>query len=147
MRKPQDIMEDLGVRFAWVNQASWVADETAEQCGKFPSLTDPDSEVYTVAELIQRHERGLLTNLNIGKSYAYPEFARLDDRDLEKDLGLEPTDASHLADQLDNQLKPMRKAQAEAKTKKDEEDRKAAEDAVFNARLAAEGWVKPEKGG
>lgn len=120
--------------------------DDCEQCMRFPSLADPDAEVYTVAQLLSRHERGLLTNLNIGKSSAYPERAYLDDRDSEKDMGLEPTDKFHLANELEESIAPIVKARQEAQAKKDEEERKAKEDASFNARVVAEGWVKPEKG-
>lgn len=128
----------------YFTQETWVLDEV-ETCGQFPSLSDPEAEVYTVAQLLARHERGLMTNLNIGRDYAYPEFARLDDRDVEKDLNLEPTDRSHLADVLDASLEPSRKAQKEAVEKKRLDDELKAK-ADEEARIEAEVTKRMEKG-
>lgn len=119
-------------------QATWALDD-CERSGYYPSLTDPEAEVYTVAELIARHERGILTNLNIGRDSAYPVNPRLDDRDLEKDLRMEPTDRVHLANELDESLEPIRKAQKEAEAKKLEEEaakKKADEEARIEAEIA-----------
>jgi hypothetical protein len=126
-------------------QFNWTVDQV-ETCGKFPSLADPDAEVYTVAELIARHERGLLTNLNIGKQTAYPEFAHLSDRDLEKDLNQDATDQFHLMNELDEQLRPQREAAEASKLAQDELERKKREDDAFEARIASEGFIKPEQG-
>lgn len=129
-----------------MTQFTWQPDE-CETCGKFPALTDPDAEVYTVAELIARHEKGLLTNLNIGKHAAYPAQAHFFDRDLEKDLNLDPTDRAHLADELDNSLAPVRKAQKEAEEKKKaEEEAKRLADEEARIQAEVEKRISAKKG-
>lgn len=118
-----------------------------EQCGKFPSLTDPDAEVYTVAELLARHERGQLTNLNIGKDKAYPDqrFLTFDSVDLEKVMNAEPVDRFHMANEMERDP-----AYQDALRKKKEEDEKAtqeAAEAAFQAEAAKRGYKRGDEGG
>lgn len=130
----------------FVTQATHQIDH-CECSGNFPSLADPDAEVYTVAELLARHERGLLTNMNIGKDVAYPQRAYLNDVDMESIMRLDPVDKFHLANQLENDPAFVKFKQDEAVAR--EKADKDKEDAAFRARVEAEGWVKPseEKGG
>lgn len=108
-----------------------------------PSLADPNAEVYTVAQLIARHEKGLLTNLNIGKDTAYPEFARLNDIDLEKAMNLEPTDRIHLANEMENDPEYVRIRKEEHERKqKETDDAKLKE---FQDWAQKNGWKSPDQ--
>lgn len=114
-----------------------------ETCGKFPSLADPDAEVYTVAQLIARHEKGLLTNMNIGKDTAYPAFASHRDLDLEKAMKMDPTDKFHLANEMESDPDYL-----DALKRKKEADEKAqaeAAEAAFQAEAAKRGFVRKEE--
>lgn len=128
---------------SFVTPMTWKFKQT-ETSHKYPSMTDPNAEVYTIAELIERHRKGLLTNLNIGMDAAYPTSASLDDVDLEKAVHMAPTDKFHLAEELDSQLEPGRMAAKEAAEKAAAEKAAAEAAAAGAAWAAANGYVKQE---
>lgn len=109
---------------------------------KYESLTDPeDPNVFSVGELITRHEHGVFTNLNIGKYAAYPTWkASHDDRDFEKDFGLEKTDKFHTAQELEKEFAPLRDSDAKHRKKLADEEaakvKKAEIDKAVEVELA-----------
>lgn len=119
----------------------------SETSHKGESLTDPeDPNVFTVGELIARHEHGVFTNLNIGKHAAYPTWkVSHQDRDFEKDFGADKLDRHHIAQEVEKEHAPLREADAKHRKKlADEESAKVKKAEVDKA--VEEELARREKG-
>lgn len=131
-----------------VNQWTFEPHLDAEaECHLLPSLTVPD-QAYTIEELLARHQKGLLTDMAIGKQPIYSEDASFDDPDMEGLMRADIVERSEFAAmgkaELDRQRKEAAKAKAEAdKAEEARKDHERLESAVAErlAKLAKQ----PEK--
>lgn len=115
-----------------MGQFNHVPDESREISHRYPSLTVPD-QAFSIAELLERHQKGLLTDLAIGRTPIYSKDAHFDDQDMEKLMDSDIVDRMEFV----NAGKAVVEAERAAKAKSEREAAEKRESAEFQAKLDA----------
>lgn len=107
-----------------VDEYSWKI-SYSELSHTLPSVTEPD-QAYTIAELLERHRQGILTDTEIHKDGYFNEHADFDSPDFEKFSDSDLTEKADYFTARRSEMEEIRKASEEK-----EAARKKAEEAEF----------------
>lgn len=124
----------------FVTQLSWTPEMMlgAETSHRFPSVCRPDTDAYSIAELLERHMAGLLTDVELARPTQYSEDPSFDDVDMEKQMYKDPVEQEEFV-AAGKQYVDNFKASEKERLAKEESTKRAAEiEAAVQERLKKE---------
>lgn len=124
-------MTDYNKKGVYSTQVEHWIDEFAEMSHEEPSITQPD-QAYTIEQLMDRHRKGILTDLQIQKEAIFYDEMDFDSPDVEK---LKDMDIQDRVEFVENQKEMIQNF-------KDEVDQKRAAEKLAKEQAEAEAEAK-----
>lgn len=115
-----------------------------ETSHKMASVTEPD-QAWTIAELLERHRQGILTDTQVMRDGEILDDSTLDDPDLEKLRDSDIVDREEYLSEVHAAVDKVKAAKKEAADKKAAEEKKEFEE--FKKSKTQKPFLKTDEGG